>query len=135
MALSLPAVPYYFVVDTEAEKNTGWHDGSFCFVKATNKAYVLSNKIFKEITATNTITNSTYTEDNGLVKVSSDDTTAGYLNGKLIHGQGITFTEDNNGGNETLTIATTPRDDGFWRYNAVTHYLEGWVENIKRIEL
>lgn len=41
------------------------------------------------------------------VKVSSNDTTAGYLNGKLVAGTGITFTENNDGGNETLTIALT----------------------------
>lgn len=46
-----------------------------------------------------------------LVKVSSNDTTAGYLNGKLIVGAGITFTENNNGSNETLTVAKTILDN------------------------
>lgn len=46
-----------------------------------------------------------------LVKVSSNDTTAGYLNGKLIVGPGITFTENNNGSNETLTVAKTILDN------------------------
>ncbi|MZH02997.1 MAG: LamG domain-containing protein [Nitrospinae bacterium] len=46
---------------------------------------------------------STATDEN--VKVSSDDTTAGFLNGKLVGGAGITLTEGNGGGNETLTIA------------------------------
>jgi hypothetical protein len=40
-------------------------------------------------------------------KVSSNDSTAGYLNGKLVAGSNITFTENNNGSNETLTIAST----------------------------
>lgn len=40
-------------------------------------------------------------------KVSSNDTTAGYLNGKLVAGSGISFTENNDGGNETLTIAAS----------------------------
>ena len=40
-------------------------------------------------------------------KVSSNDTTAGYLNGKLVAGSNVTITENNNGGNETLTIAAT----------------------------
>jgi len=39
--------------------------------------------------------------------VSSNDTTAGYLNGKLVAGSNVTFTENNNGSNETLTIAAT----------------------------
>jgi len=38
-------------------------------------------------------------------KVSSNDTTAGYLHGKLVAGGGITLTENNDGANETLTIA------------------------------
>lgn len=38
-------------------------------------------------------------------KVSANDTTAGYLNGKLVAGAGISLTENSDGGNETLTIA------------------------------
>lgn len=41
------------------------------------------------------------------VKVSANDTTGGYLNGKLVAGTGITLTENNNGGDETLTIASS----------------------------
>lgn len=37
-------------------------------------------------------------------KVSANDTTGGYLNGKLVAGDGIDFTEGNDGGDETLTI-------------------------------
>jgi len=40
-------------------------------------------------------------------KVSSNDTTAGFLNGKLVAGSNVTFTENNDGGNETLSIAAT----------------------------
>lgn len=46
-------------------------------------------------------------------KVSSNDTTAGYLNGKLVAGTGVTLTENNNGGNETLTIAASGGVTGF----------------------
>lgn len=38
-------------------------------------------------------------------RVSSNDTTPGYLNGKLLAGPGITLTEGFDGGNETLTIS------------------------------
>lgn len=41
------------------------------------------------------------------VKVSSNDSTAGYLNGKLVAGTGISLTEGSDGGNEILTIAAT----------------------------
>jgi len=37
-------------------------------------------------------------------KVSSNDTTSGYLNGKLIQGAGITLTEIDDAGDETLSI-------------------------------
>ena len=39
--------------------------------------------------------------------VSANDTTAGYLNGKLVAGESVTFTENSDGGDETLTIAAT----------------------------
>ena len=45
-----------------------------------------------------------------LASVSSNDTSPGYLNGKLVAGTGISFTENNNGGNETLTITNTGED-------------------------
>ena len=38
------------------------------------------------------------------VKVSSNDTTVGFLNGKLVAGTNITFTENNDGANETMTL-------------------------------
>ena len=40
-------------------------------------------------------------------KVSSNDTTAGFLNGKLVAGTNVTFTENSDGSNETLSIAAT----------------------------
>jgi len=41
------------------------------------------------------------------VKVSSNDTTPGFLNGKLVAGTNVSFTEGSDGGNETLTIASS----------------------------
>lgn len=41
------------------------------------------------------------------VKVSANDGQAGYLNGKLVAGSGVTLTEGSDQGNETLTIAST----------------------------
>lgn len=40
------------------------------------------------------------------VKVSANDTTPGYLNGKLVAGANTTLTEQNDGGNETLEVAS-----------------------------
>ena len=45
-----------------------------------------------------------------LASVSSNDTSPGYLNGKLLAGTGISFTENSDGGNETLTITNTGED-------------------------
>lgn len=50
------------------------------------------------------ITNTSLNTDE-TAKVSSNDTTAGFLNGKLVAGTNVTITENNDGGNETLTIA------------------------------
>ena len=58
------------------------------------------------VTATISSGTVTYTFDNK-VKVSSNDTTPGFLNGKLVAGTGVTFTEANDGANETLTIAAS----------------------------
>jgi hypothetical protein len=45
------------------------------------------------------------------VAVSSNDTTAGFLNGKLVAGSNISLTEGSDGGNETLTIAASVTDN------------------------
>jgi len=45
------------------------------------------------------------TDTNDKVKVSANDTTAGFLNGKLVAGTNISLTEGSDGGNETLTAA------------------------------
>jgi len=45
------------------------------------------------------------TADSQKVKVSANDTTAGFLNGKLVAGTNISLTEGSDGGNETLTAA------------------------------
>lgn len=43
--------------------------------------------------------------DDKLASVSSNDTTPGYLNGKLVAGTGIALQENNDGGNETLEVS------------------------------
>jgi hypothetical protein len=58
----------------------------------------------------NPIVTNTVTDTDDKVRVSVNDTTAGYLNGKLVAGTGIGFTENNNGSNETLTVAIGNHD-------------------------
>jgi hypothetical protein len=60
------------------------------------------------------------------VKVSSNDSTAGYLNGKLVAGTGVTLTEGTDGGNETLTIAVSSSATNTSTYN-VQRTIEGVV--------
>jgi len=83
-----------------------------------NSGAILDNVLAGEASEVTLIDNSTiagswYIKEFGggtgdeKVKISSNDTTAGYLNGKLVAGSNITLTENNDGGNETLTIAST----------------------------
>ena len=45
--------------------------------------------------------------DNDKAKVSANDTTAGYLNGKLVAGDNVELNEQSDGGNETLEVKAT----------------------------
>jgi len=45
------------------------------------------------------------TDTDEKAKVSANDTTAGYLNGKLTAGAGVALTEGSDGGNETLSVS------------------------------
>jgi hypothetical protein len=72
---------------------------------AGDLAYVTSSNALKfyDGSSWTAITTDTDVKTN----VSANDTTAGYLNGKLLAGEAVTFTENSDGGNETLTIAAT----------------------------
>jgi len=57
------------------------------------------------------------TGDDEKAAVSANDSTPGYLNGKLVAGDNITLTEGGDGGDETLTIdasASPGPTDGYW---------------------
>jgi len=58
------------------------------------------------------------TGDDEKVGVSANDTTPGYLNGKLVAGDNITLTEGSDGGDETFTVAaaggTPAPTDAYW---------------------
>jgi hypothetical protein len=93
----------------------------------TEELQIVSGATTLELTDTTaTLTNGATTVnllDAGLkVKVSSDDTTSGYLIDKLAAGSGIAITEANGGGNEDASIAldingqtevTTPNPDDY----------------------
>lgn len=56
------------------------------------------------------------TDTDEKVSVSANDTTPGYLNGKLVAGTGITLTENGDGGDETLTVTNTLDLSGYVPY-------------------
>ena len=62
-------------------------------------------------------------------KVSANDTTSGYLNGKLVAGVGVTLTETNDGANETLVIAATGAGDDWG--DEFVHHLGGSISTGK----
>jgi hypothetical protein len=96
-------------------------NGGSVFIPHIDQAYKVS--LYPTQTAANANTGAIWTIDNltpadltgtgtdELTKVSSNDTTSGYLNGKLTGGTGITLTENSDGGNETLDVALT--GDGY----------------------
>ena len=69
--------------------------GALYFNSSTNALNVYSGSSWSAIAADTDVK----------VLVSSNDTTAGYLNGKLVAGSNVTFTENSDGSDETLTIA------------------------------
>lgn len=88
-----------------------WAFGAFGASDTYNQSYIppIVSPSISESTTTEagdtTIVQVVGTDE--LAKVSSNDTTAGYLNGKLVAGTGISLTENSDGGNETLTITNT----------------------------
>jgi len=96
---------YEDLKDTPIYKSPASRDYDFIELKDTPETYaghagdVVTVK--SDETGVEFITNITTDEK---VKVSANDTTAGYLEGKLIEGNGIDFTTQNDGANETRTI-------------------------------
>lgn len=72
----------------------------------TSGAYsITARDVRGELVFTNLSVPDDASVDTYQVKVSSDDTTGGHLDGKLLAGSGVTLTVGNPAGNETLTIA------------------------------
>lgn len=69
--------------------------------RSTNKILYILDDIFIQTGVAN---NPPTTGIDQLVKVSANDTTPGFLNGKLLAGTNVTLVEGNDGGDETLTI-------------------------------
>ena len=75
--------------------------GDLAFNTTTNQLKFYNGSSWQAITADTDVK----------TKVSSNDTTAGFLNGKLVAGSNISFTENSDGGNETLSIASSVTDN------------------------
>lgn len=68
--------------------------------------------------------------------VSSNDSTTGYLNGKLVAGEGIDLTENNNGGDESLTISgedATTSNKGIASFNTLDFTTSSGSVSIKQV--
>ena len=78
-----------------SDPSSSLDEGDLAFNTTTNAFKYYDGSAWQTITADTDVK----------TKVSSNDTTAGFLNGKLVAGSNITFTENSDGGNETLTIA------------------------------
>lgn len=74
------------------------------------------------------ITTAKLSGGNAQVFVSSNDTTGGRLNGKLVAGAGVSLTEGSDGGDETLTVAVGFK--GALVYSSVTIDLASTVAEI-----
>ncbi len=101
-----PCAVYYDTANTPAAAET-WGAAASSWKLTKNKAggKIIGGVVSPIVTVGHNFGGSGSSGDE-LAKVSSDDTTAGYLNGKLVAGAGITFTENNPAGNETLTISS-----------------------------
>ena len=79
------------------DPSTSLDAGDLAYVTSANALKFYNGSSWSAIT----------TDTDVKTNVSANDTTAGYLNGKLVAGEAVTFTENSDGGNETLTIAAT----------------------------
>ena len=79
------------------DPSTSLDAGDLAYVTSANALKFYNGSSWSAIT----------TDTDVKTNVSANDTTAGYLNGKLLAGEAVTFTENSDGGNETLTIAAT----------------------------
>ena len=79
------------------DPSTSLDEGDLAYVTSANALKYYDGSSWNAIT----------TDTDVKTNVSANDTTAGYLNGKLVAGEAVTFTENSDGGNETLTIAAT----------------------------
>lgn len=71
---------------------------------ATSGNFEIISSVADAANAAAVIAVATLTAGSGVV-ISSNDTTVGYLNGKLVAGEGMDLTEGNDGGDETLTVS------------------------------
>jgi len=70
------------------------------------------NRIFISLIALCLVSTVAYAEFDRKVKVSSNDSTAGYLNGKIVAGSNTTIVENNNGGDESIQINAVTSGSG-----------------------
>lgn len=81
------------------------------YMSGSDSHVYLKNDLGDVFDLTETVSGAAGTDE--LVKISANDTTAGFLNGKLVAGTNITLNERNDGGNETLEVSSSLQNHGF----------------------
>jgi len=75
---------------------------------ASNAATSETNAASSATAAATSATQAASSAGGGTLKISSNDTTADVLENKLVAGTGVTFTKNNSGANETISVAVNP---------------------------
>ena len=99
---SSPTEPFQFILKNINSTPITINNGSLSTLSLDETALIL----YDGVNYNHVIYGASGTRDE-LVGVSANDTTPGFLLSKLVAGTNISLTENNDGGNETLTIDTT----------------------------
>ena len=75
---------------------------------ASNASTSETNAASSATAAATSATQAAASAGGGTLKISSNDTTADVLENKLVAGTGVTFTKNNSGANETISVAVNP---------------------------
>ena len=87
---------------------TATSQASAASTSASNAATSESNAASSATAAAASANQAAASAGGGTLKISGNDTTADVLENKLVAGTGVTFTKNNSGANETISVAVNP---------------------------
>lgn len=109
------------VVETPPADGTG---GTATFYHPPGATKVGVDDTGLDITASNVQDAIAGLDSLGRVKVSSNDSATGYLNGKLVAGSGVNFTEQSDGSDETLEISAEVTEGNHRTLRHLIHFID-----------